>query len=51
MEKFHIEVDQEALMYHKHLEDYINEHKISEFVKINPFLESKLTGTFTTNSI
>lgn len=41
MKKFEIAEDQEDLEYHKHLKDYIESHKISEFVKINPLLKDK----------
>ncbi len=33
--------DQERLKYHDHLKAYIEKHKITEFVKINPLLKSK----------
>ena len=39
MDQFKVNKDQEELQYPKHLEAYVNKHKISEFIAINPLLE------------
>ena len=36
------EEDREELKYHEHLKEYIEKHKVSEFVKINPLLKDKV---------
>ena len=41
LEKYKINEDQKELKYPEHIQDYIEKHKVSEFVKINPLLKSK----------
>ena len=39
VKKYNIQEDQEELRYHEHLKAYIKQHKVSEFIAINPLLE------------
>ncbi len=39
VKKYNIREDQEELRYHEHLKAYIKQHKVSEFIAINPLLE------------
>ena len=41
LENFNISTDEEKLQYPKHLKDYAEKHKISEFYKINPLLKTR----------
>ena len=44
IKNYNISEDQERLKYPEHLKAYIEKHKISEFVKINPLLK-QMTGS------
>lgn len=41
VENYEISDNHEKLEYPKHLKDYMDKHKISEFVKINPLLKTR----------
>ena len=45
LEFYEIPEDQERLQYPKHLKAYIEKHKVSEFVKINPMLKKHVNGS------
>ena len=40
IKEYNIDDEDEELKYEKHLKNYINKHKISEFVSINPLLKA-----------
>ena len=42
--KYDIPNDCEDLNYSKHLQDYVNKHKISEFFQFNPKLQENISG-------
>ena len=45
VDKYKVDKNQEELDYPKHLEAYVNKHKISEFVTINPLLTKETDET------
>ena len=44
-EKYHISEDTDELKYSEYLKEYVEKHKVSEFVKINPLLKKHINKT------
>ncbi len=45
LDHYKISKDEEQLKYYEHLENFIKNHKVSEFIKVNPLLKKYANGS------